>query len=74
MKPELKNATRFILVVATIVAAFEAGRASSRESCVSVPVPAAVTHTEADARPPWAIQGFRDGAECQISGDIPECD
>jgi hypothetical protein len=36
--------------------------------------PAAVTPKEADARPPWAIQGFRDDAGCQISGDIPECD
>ena len=72
MRPELKKVIRFILVVAAIVASFEAGRATSpRESCVSVPVPAAVTPTEAGARPPWAIQGFRDDAECRISGDIP---
>ncbi len=75
MRPELKHVIRSILVVAAIVASFDAGRASSpRESCVSVPVPAAVTPTEADFRSPWAIQGFRDDAGCQISGDIPECD
>jgi hypothetical protein len=77
VRSDLKNAIRFILVVAAIVASFEAGRASSSHgssSPLSAPVPAAVTLTEADARPPWAIQGFRDDAECQMWGHIPECD
>ncbi|HEX8910203.1 MAG TPA: hypothetical protein VF805_13455 [Anaeromyxobacteraceae bacterium] len=76
MRPELKHVIRFILVVAAIVASFEAGRASSPRGNSpprSDPVSAAVTLTAADARPPWASGGFRDDAGCQMSGHIPEC-
>ena len=70
----MKNLIRFILVVAALVASFEAGRASSRESCVSVPAPAAMTPMEAEARSPATIDGSSYHAECQVLGAIPECD
>jgi hypothetical protein len=73
----MKSSLRW-MVVAALGLAFMAGRASSHQggqaSARSSCEPASeATTASAPAPRPWAVQGFR-GADCQVLGDIPECD
>jgi hypothetical protein len=74
----MKSTLRRIALVVALAASFAVGRASSRHTpddpsaTATVPADATVV-SSGPASHPWAVQGFR-GAECQVLGDIPECD
>jgi alpha-D-ribose 1-methylphosphonate 5-phosphate C-P lyase len=60
---------RWTVAVVALTASFGAGRLSTHGAVPKV----AETVSLAPEPQPWAVQGFR-GAECQVLGDIPECD
>jgi hypothetical protein len=66
----MNSLLRWTVAVVALTASFGAGRLSTH---VAVPRVPETSSFAPDPPQPWAVQGFR-GAECQVLGDIPECD
>jgi hypothetical protein len=74
----MKSPLRYA-VAAALGLAFIAGRASSRpaateeHAAASCPQAAEATAASLPDPRPWTVQGYR-GDDCQVLGDVPECD